>query len=127
MAALVDMLCRSRPAQEYLLSEAREDHTWFQIEWAPPPETPLFVEKIEPRTLRRIESIHITRPCKVQITESGMRRAKLGDVQLAWGKTDILGHDAIVVATKDKSGVEKLSVNMRRNPALPDTVSPSSP
>jgi hypothetical protein len=45
-----------------------------------------------------------------------MRRGKLGDVHLAWGKTEILGRNAIVLATKDPAGIEKLSINLAGKP-----------
>jgi hypothetical protein len=74
------------------------------------------LKKIDPEIFREIESIQITGPCEFQITQFGMRRGKLGDVHLAWGKTEILGHNAIVVATKDTAGIEKLSINLAGKP-----------
>lgn len=71
---------------------------------------------IVPETLREIKSIQIMGPCKFQITQFGLRRGKLGDVNLVWGKTEILGRNAIVVATKDADGTEKISVNLTGKP-----------
>ena len=65
-----------------------------------------------PEMLREIESISIRGSCKFQITQFGMRGGRLGDLQIAWAKTKILGHDALIVATKDAAGAEKLSVKL---------------
>jgi hypothetical protein len=113
--ALVDMLLKSARARDSLLSDGKPDHVWFEMVWEPPRDhfdKPLFLKKIDPNTFREIESIQIRGPCKFQITQFGMRRGKLGDVHLAWGKTEILGRSAIVVATKDAEGIEKLSINL---------------
>jgi hypothetical protein len=119
VSKLVEMICRSRRAGDYLLSEGKEDHAWFDIEWAMPrdgEDRPLFLKKLDPETLRQIDSINIAGPCNIQITEFGMRAGKLGEIHLAWGKTDILGRDAIVVATKDTAGTEKLAVHITGMP-----------
>jgi hypothetical protein len=119
IGALVEMLLKSPRARDYILSEGKEDHVWFEMAWEPPRDhldNPLFLKKIDPDTLREIESIQIRGPCKFQITQFGLRRGKLGDIRLAWGKTEILGRDTIVVATKDTAGVDKLSINFAGKP-----------
>jgi len=117
---LVEMMLNSPLARDHLLREGKEDHAWFQLVWDRPRDTtlgnPLFMKQIEPDMVREIESIQITGPCKFEITQFGLRRGKLGDVHLAWGKTQILGHAAVVVATKDTVGVEKLSINIAGKP-----------
>jgi hypothetical protein len=67
--------------------------------------------------LREIESIHVRGRCNFQISQFGVRRGRLGEIHLAWGKTQILGHDAFVVATTDTAGIEKLSINFTGTPA----------
>jgi hypothetical protein len=114
IGVLVEMLLKSPRARDYLVSEGKEDHVWFELAWEPPRDhldNPLFMKKISPDTLREIECIQIKGPCKFQITQFGMRGGNLGNIRLAWGKTEILGHDALVVATKDNAGIEKLSIN----------------
>lgn len=114
IGVLVEMLLKSPRARDYLLSEGKEDHVWFEMAWERPRDhldNPLFMKRIDPETLREIESIQIKGPCKFQITQFGMRGGQLGDIHLAWGKTEILGRDALVVATKDTAGIEKLSIN----------------
>jgi hypothetical protein len=117
---LVEMMLNSGLARDHLLREGMEDHAWFQLVWDRPRDTtlgnPLFMKQIDPDGFREIESIQITGPCKFEITQFGLRRGKLGDVHLAWGKTEILGRDTVVVATKDAAGVEKLSINIAGKP-----------
>jgi hypothetical protein len=36
IGALVEMLLRSPRAGEYLLSEGKQDHVWFEVSWEPP-------------------------------------------------------------------------------------------
>jgi hypothetical protein len=87
--------------------------------WKPPRDhlgNPLFMKKIDPETLREIESIEIKGPCTFQITQFGMRRGTLGNIKLTWGKTAILGRNVFVVATEDSAGITKLSINVARKP-----------
>lgn len=112
---LVETLLNSRRARESLLSEGKEEHIWFDIVWEPPRgqlNNSLFMKKIEPELLREIESIQIQGPCKFEITQFGLRHGTLGDVHVAWGKTELLGNEALVVATKDTDGIEKLSIKV---------------
>jgi hypothetical protein len=119
IGTLVEMMLKSPRVRDYLLLEGKEDYVWFEMAWEPPRDdndNPLFLKKIDPETLREIESIQIRGPCKFQITHFGMRRGKLGDIYLVWGKTEILGRNATIVATKDAAGIEKLSLNLAGKP-----------
>ncbi|MBK8210414.1 MAG: hypothetical protein IPK78_11040 [Rhodospirillales bacterium] len=119
IGGLVGMLIRSARARDYLLSEGKEDHVWFEMAWEPPRDqrgNPLFLKKIDPEILREIESIQIRGPCKFEITQFGMRRGKLGDIRLAWSKSEFLGRDIFVVATKDTAGADKLSIHFAGKP-----------
>lgn len=119
IGVLVEMLLKSARVRDYLLAEGQEDHMWFEIAWEPPRDQlnrPLFLKKLHPDVLREIESIQIKGPCRFQIAQFGMQRGKLGDVHVVWGKTKILERDAVVVATKNSAGVEKLSMNVAGKP-----------
>jgi hypothetical protein len=116
---LVEAVLKSQRTLEYLLSEGKGDHVWFEMSWDPPRDhldNPLFMKMIAPEMLREIESIQIKGPCKFEITQFGMRAGRLGDVHLAWGKTEVLGRAALIVATKDTAGVEKLSIKFSGKP-----------
>lgn len=115
ISELVAKLLRTKRAGDDLLTQGKVDHVWFELYWEPPrdqQERILCMKKLNPEILRVIESIKITGPCKFQLTQFGMRGGKLGDIQLAWGKTEIAGRDAIVVASRAPSGIEKLSINI---------------
>ena len=103
----------------YLLTEGEEEHRRFELQWEPPRDqhgNPFFLQKIEPRVLREIQSIKIEGPCEFKITEFGLRRGNLAGVEVAWGKTEFMGKRAIIAATRDSGGAEKISVNLAGNP-----------
>lgn len=111
---VVDRMLKSKRAGAYLLTEAKEEHKWFEFAWEPPGDhegRPLCMKKIEPELLRTIESIRVIGPCKVEVGQLGMRQNKLGDVQVAWGKSTIWGRDAMAVVTRSQTGGAKLSIN----------------
>jgi hypothetical protein len=100
------------------VQEGQKDHVWFEISWEPPRDhldRPLFMQKLDPPVLREINKIHIQGPCKFQIENFEMGGGRIGDVHIAWGKTEILGQDAMIVATKNSEGVQKMSVNLAGN------------
>jgi hypothetical protein len=118
---LVEVLARSPRVGNYLLDKGQMNHIWFEIAWEPPRdhlEHPLFLQKIEPPILREIKKIHIQGPSKFHIANFEMGSGIIGDVNVAWGKTEILGQDAMVVTTKDSKGVQKISINLANNPKL---------
>ncbi|MBK6742992.1 MAG: hypothetical protein IPG66_08450 [Hydrogenophilales bacterium] len=111
---LVDGLLKSPRARDYLLAEGKEEHKWFEFVWEPPNDQqgrPLYMRKLEPAVMRPIESIRIVGPCKVEIGKFGVRHGRIGDVQVAWGKTTIAGNNAMAVATITETGETKLSLN----------------
>jgi hypothetical protein len=110
---LIDILLKSPKAGELLLADGREDHRWFELGWEHPDDlsgNPIFLEKVEPKALRQIELFRVTGECKYTIVPLGLRRAKLGDVHVAWGTATVGTGTAMLVATRDASGIEKLSV-----------------
>jgi hypothetical protein len=111
---VVERMLKSKRAGDYLLTEAKEDHTWFELVWEPPQfhdGRRLYMKKIEPELLREIESIRVVGPCQVEVGRFGMRHNKLGDVHVAWGKSTIGGKDAMAVVTHAPTGGPKLSIN----------------
>jgi hypothetical protein len=116
---LVQLVLNAPYAQRYLLTEGKEEHVWFEFRWEPPRDSrgnPLFLKKQEPLTLREIQYIEIKGPCDFKISEFHLRRGNFGGVQVAWGKTEIFGKEALVVATRDSAGLEKISLNIAGNP-----------
>jgi len=115
---LVQMLVSSAWARDYLLEEGQKDHVWFEIDWEAPRDhldRPLFMKKVDPPMLREVKKIHIQGPCQFQIEKFDMGSGRIGDVHVAWGKTEILGQGALVVATKDSEGARKMSMSLAGN------------
>jgi hypothetical protein len=110
---LVDGLLNSPRVRDYLLAEGNDEHRWFELFWKPPDHEgkPLYMKKLEPEVLRPVEFIRIVGPCKVEVGRFGMRHGRIGDVQVAWGKSTISGKSAMAVATLTETGETKLSVN----------------
>lgn len=112
---VVDAMLKSDRLRDYLLSEGKEEHMWFEFAWEPPEAPdgkPFYVKKLEPSVLRPVDSIRVVGPCTVEIGRFGMRHGKIGNVAVAWGKTAISGRDTMAVATVDSSGQAKLSINV---------------
>jgi hypothetical protein len=109
---LVQRMIEAQPCREYLLNNCRPDHVRFHLRWEPPVDDvgrPFFLKKLDPNLLREIQYIQIYGPCELKITEFGLRRGSLGGVHFAWGKSEIMGKPALVVATRDMHGAETLS------------------
>lgn len=112
---LVTNLLNGGYAREYIFKEGREDHIRFELRWEPPSDhldRPLYMMKLEPRVLRAIECIHVAGPCKIEIGRFGMRSGRFGLIEVAWGKAQIAGHEALAVATISPTGESKLSINV---------------
>jgi hypothetical protein len=113
---LVDRMLKSDRARNYLLAEGKEDHLWFEVRWEPPCDhegKPIYMMKLSQKVLRPVECIRVVGPCKFEIGRFGMRKGRLGDVQVAWGKSKIAGRDALAVATMTASGEKKLSIHIK--------------
>jgi hypothetical protein len=113
IGTLVELALKSPEARDSLAREGQADHTSFEMVVADLRDRlgrPFFMQKIDPDGLREIESMKITGPCKLEITQFGVRRGRLGDVHVAWGTTELLGRNAFVVATRDTAGVERLTI-----------------
>jgi hypothetical protein len=70
------------------------------------------MREVDPPMLREIKKIHVQGSCQFQIEQFDMGSGRIGDVHVAWGKTEILGQDTLVVATKDSEGARKMSMNL---------------
>lgn len=115
IASYVQLILNAPYARGYLLSEGKQEHVWFEFRWELPRDrlgNPLFLKKLYPQTLREIEYIEVKGPCEFKISEFRLRRGNLGEIELAWGKTKIHGKNALVVATRNATGLEKTSLNI---------------
>jgi hypothetical protein len=115
IAALVELLLKAPHTSRYIQSEGKEEHVWFELRWEPPSDVhgnPLYLKRLEPLVLREIEYVEIKGPCEIKIKEFGLRHADLGEVHLVWGTTQMFGKETLVVATRDQTGAEKVSINI---------------
>jgi len=123
---LVKQVLNTPNVVHQLFAEGKEDHIWFDVRWEPPRDAhgnPYFLQKLEPLVLREIQFIKIEGPCEFKISEFGLRRGNLGEVEVAWGKTELFGRSALIAATRDSTGVPNISVNLAGNPLKTDAPS----
>jgi hypothetical protein len=121
LKALVDRLLASEYARKYVFENGSEEHVWFELKWLQPADhlsRPLYMMKLEPRTLRKAEWIHIGGPCKIEIGTFGMRYGNIGPVKVAWGKGTIAGNEALALATQSETGERKLSLTFKGKPGV---------
>ena len=117
----VQAVANSNFARDYLLAEGKEKHKWFEFRCEPPHDAlnrPLFLKKLDPLVLRPISSLRIIGPCDFKIASFAMHRAKLGGVHVSWGKTIAHGRLALLVASKDDAGTQKVSITELPEPKL---------
>jgi hypothetical protein len=117
VADLVGPLINSPMVRTSMFGDGRPEHRWFEFEWRPVNAPPMYLQKIEPRMLRRVNKIIVAGPCSFTLSGVPLRRGKIGSTQLAWGKTVIFGRNAIPVATRDELGVEKVRINLSNAPS----------
>ena len=101
--------------RSYFQENGTPEHVRFELRWEPPTNNagnPYYLKKLDPETLREIEYIRVIGPCTVQVAQFGLKRARLGEVHIAWGKTHAAGNSMLFVATRDASGKETLAIDV---------------
>jgi len=131
LAFLVAVVIKAQALRDRLLALGAEEHRWFVVRWAAPrieSGFQLCLQKEDLRhTLRGIEYIEVSGPCEFRIAEFGLRRGRLGDVQVVWGTTTLLDRKQIVVATRDASGRNRITLMVEGSaPSTLDLVQDSS-
>ncbi len=112
----VDYIINSDQIREYLMNEGREEHVRFEVIWEPTQDyfgPPVYMMKLDPKVLRKVEAIRIVGPCKIVFGKFGMRHGRLGSVQIAWGKATVGGRDTLAVATMTPAGQTKVSIKVQ--------------
>jgi hypothetical protein len=97
--------------------EGNENHKWFEVEWTVPPDIQdggLYLEKLEPRALRRIEKVRVAGHCEFTISEFRLRRGQLGAVPVAWGTGSLFGKETTLIASAHESGGGKLTISFKK-------------
>ena len=111
---LVQTLLHRAQVVEGIGKEINESHKTFIVGWQRPKSESgesFYLQKLDPPPLRRIESIEVTGTCSLEVSEFPLRIASLGDVQICWGPGEFMGKDAILLASKDKDGIVRISID----------------
>lgn len=95
------------------LDQGTLDSKWFEIQYVPPVEGDMviYLQKIEPRILRKISLIEISGPCVFTIGSFRVKRARIGSVHFAYGAATMFDRSVVFVATRDETGSEKMAAN----------------
>jgi hypothetical protein len=114
-AQFVADILRAPELGRRFLADAVENHRWFTVRGEPPLDRngePIFLKKLNPEVLRQITSVEIRGECQIFIHQFGVQRNRLGEISFEWGKTQISGQLAMIVATQDEANTSKVSVSM---------------
>jgi hypothetical protein len=122
---LVEAFLHSGEVGKRLGRDGNESHKWFEIEWVPTAgedQRGIYLEKTEPRVLRRVEWIRVAGPCSFRISEFRLQRGQLGSVEVAWGTGTLFGMGTTLIASKSAAGGQKLTVAFNQNAQLSEGV-----
>ncbi len=113
-----------RIADEFRLS-GEESHRFFVVEIGVP-RLPtggrLFVEKLQPRTLRQLDELIITGRCRVAKSRVAIQQGSLGPIRVAWGSTRLAERHAMVVALESEGLTPSLTLHLSQpTPTAPVT------
>jgi len=120
---LVTSFLHSPAVRDAMLQQANVEHDRFEIRWEQPKgrgDKTLCLKKIEPSVLRPIEYVEIKGTCEVTRSEFRLKRGTLGAVQVVWGEAQFLGNDTMVVATQDRAGGKRISLESKSISVLRD-------
>lgn len=113
---LVEGFLGTREVVAELCKRGTEEHVAFVIEKRDVLDLngkEVYLEKIEPRLLRKIASLRVQGSCKFYISKFPMEHGKLGEIEVSWGTSEIGGRDAMIVVSPDESGGPKISVSIK--------------
>ena len=110
---LVEVALRSATMGDQLMRQAETDHRFFEARWDNPKfkdGARLCLQKLDPRCLRAIDYLQMSGPAAVTIAPFRLRGGTLGRVQIGWGVGTILDQPALLVATRDREGTQKVTL-----------------
>jgi hypothetical protein len=94
---LVRALLETHDVQQYFLTNATEEHRWFEIVWdATQATSALHLQQSQARQLHRIVEVSIQGRCDFARSELRMRSGRIGDHLIRWGTGKLLGRTARV-------------------------------
>lgn len=115
---IVEPILKADSIVKDLMKKGKEVHKGFSIEWQTPPcdnDDCLYMQKIEPLILRKIDFIRIYGKCSFEITQFPLKHSMLGNIRVSWGEGEFLGKSSILVATENKDGEKKITITTEQD------------
>ena len=106
---------QSADISEELAKKGDPSHKSFVIGWRHPKDKDgksLYLQKLNPRVLRRIELIETRGVCECEVSRFPLRHGALGDVKVSWGEGKFMGKNAVILASKDEYGAKRISITV---------------
>jgi hypothetical protein len=116
---LVQEWLQSSAIREEFAKQAQASHKAFVVGWRQPSRRDggsLYLQKIDPPMLQRIELIEVRGTCEVEVSMFPLRHGALGEVKVSWGKGVFAGSDALLVASEDLAGTKRISISVEGTP-----------
>jgi len=114
---IVELLLNSEHAVKEFGKEGDESHKSFEILWESVSDKdghPICLQKLDPFVLQTIEYVHVTGTCNFDVSEFKLQHGMLGNVRVAWGEGSFLDDKALLVASEDDAGINKISINIKK-------------
>lgn len=112
---LIQSWLQSGEIKEEFAKKGDQSHKSFVIGCRQPKDKEgksLYLQKLSPRILRRIELIETRGVCEFEVSRFPLRHGALGDVKVSWGEGKFMGKNAILLASKDEHGTERISITV---------------
>jgi len=110
---LIEGWLKSGEIREEFAKKGDQSHKSFFIGWPNPKDKDgksLYLKKIKPRVLRRIELIEASGACEFEVSRFPLRHGALGNVKFSWGEGRFIGKKAVLLASKDGRGAKRISI-----------------
>lgn len=106
---------QSAKIMEELARKGTPSHKSFVVGWRWPKDKDgktIYLQMLSPRLLRPVESIEVTGRYELEVSMFPLRHASLGGISVSWGKSKFTGRNAFLVASKDQSGTQRISIDV---------------
>jgi hypothetical protein len=121
--SFVATVLRSDAVVDAIQSDTDPTHRFFTVELGGPHAGnggPLFVEKIEPRLMRRLTEVIVTGTCRVARARVTLAHGKLGPVRVAWGAARLGDRNTMIVAMQEANSSPIVTMHLTE-PAVATT------
>lgn len=110
---LIEGWLKSGEIREEFAKIGDQSHKSFFIGWPNPKDKDgksLYLKKLKPRVLRRIELIEARGACEFEVSRFPLRHGALGDVRFSWGEGKFLGKKAVLLVSKEGHDAKRISI-----------------